>query len=152
MTRLFLAVACLTFASCKREPPYCDQDLSGRWLNASDQHFAYEFRDDGGVVTGDFRQRADDGGLSKPSDPVAFDLKRTGSALEGVMRATGKTNGGRTCPIEFETRVTDCKPTAIQVNVEMSAQVGEDCKRFKLPDGGVPPPIWHEYVLQREGK
>jgi len=151
MTRLFLSLACLTFASCKR-PQYCDQDLSGRWLNASNEHFAYEFRDDGGVVAGDFRQRADDGGLSNPPEPVTFELKRTATALEGVMRSTGKTEGGKTCPVEFETRVTDCKPAAIQVNVQMSAQVDEDCKRFKFPDGGSPPPIWHEYVLQHEKK
>jgi hypothetical protein len=152
MSRLFLAVACLTLAACKREPRYCDQDLSGSWLNASDQHFAYEFHDDGGVVTGDFKQRADDGGLSVPPEPITFDLKRTSSALEGVMRSTGKTAGGKICPAEFDTRITDCKPQAIQIAVEMAAQVGEDCKRITMPDGGPLPPVWHEYVLERAAR
>ena len=150
MSRLLLAVACLTFAACKRDPPrFCDQDLSGLWLNSSDRHFAYDFRDDGGVVAGDFRQRADDGGLGKPPEPITFELKRAGSAVDGVMRSTGTTAGGKTCPVEFQTRITDCKPDAIQVVVEISAPVGEDCKRLTAPDGGALPPAWREFVLER---
>jgi len=70
---LFLAAACLTFAGCKRTPSYCNQDLSGQWLNSSNDHFAYQFRDDGGVVTGDFRPRDEDGGLGKAEEPITFD-------------------------------------------------------------------------------
>ena len=152
MPRLFLAAACLTFAGCKRTPFYCNQDLSGLWLNSSNDHFAYQFRDDGGVVTGDFRPRDEDGGLGKAEEPMTFDLKRSATALEGVMRSTGKTAGGKTCPVEFETRVTDCKAKSIQVAVEISATVGEDCKRFQLHDGGTPPPIWREYVFERAAR
>jgi len=152
MPRLFLAAACLTFAGCKRTPSYCNQDLSGQWLNSSNDHFAYQFRDDGGVVTGDFRPRDEDGGLGKAEEPITFDLKRSATALEGVMRSTGKTAGGKTCPVEFDTRVTDCKAKSIQVAVEISATVGEDCKRFQLPDGGTPPPIWREYVFERAAR
>ena len=149
MSRLFLAVACLTFAGCKRTPAYCDQDLSGIWINSSDTHFAYQFRDDGGVVTGEFRPRAEDGGLGKAEEPITFDLKRSETALEGVMRSTGKTAGGKTCPVEFETRVSDCMAKSMQVTVEISTTVGEDCKRFHFPDGGTPPPAWREYLFQR---
>ena len=138
MFRLFpWAAAYLALVACKRAPPlYCSQDLSGLWLNSSDRHFAYALRDDGGVVTGDFHERADDGGLSKPAEPITFELKRTTSAMAGVMRSKGTTAGGKTCPVEFQTRVTDCKPEAIQVVVEVSEQVGEDCKRLSPPDGG----------------
>jgi hypothetical protein len=153
MSRLFLgaAIACLTLPACKRAAPplYCSQDLSGVWLNSSDKHFAYQLHDDGGVVRGDFKERADDGGLAKPAEPISVELKRTGSAMAGVMRSKGTTAGGNLCPIEFETRVTDCKPEAIQVVVELSAQVGEDCKRVSPPDGGEIPSALREFRLER---
>jgi hypothetical protein len=145
------ALALLLVAACKKPPParFCEQDLSGVWLNASDRHFAYRFRDDGGTLEGEFLERSDDGGLKNPEEPVTFDLHRTGAALSGVMRATGPTEGGRTCPVEFKVQVTACQPGALQTVVETSVPIGEDCKRKAAEDGGELPAALTEFRFER---
>jgi hypothetical protein len=153
LSRFSIVAACLVLAACKgspREQRFCDQNLSGVWLNSTDEHFAYSFRDDGGVVEGEFRERSEDGGLTKPAERVAFDLKRTADSIAGVMKSTGTTPGGNVCPLEFSTRISDCKPDALQVVVEVSAEVGEDCKRLTAPDGGDYPPDLREFRFERE--
>jgi hypothetical protein len=156
MPRVVFTVACLAVAACKRPPPaqprFCDQDLSGSWLNSTDKHFAYSLRDQGGVIRGEFMERAEDGGLTKPSEPITFELKRTETGIAGVMRSMGTTPGGKTCPVEFDTRITDCKPDAIQVAVEVSAQIGEDCNRMLAEDGGVSPPDLREFRFERAAR
>jgi hypothetical protein len=149
MGRSIVLVACLLPAGCKKTPRFCDQDLSGLWLNSSDRHFAYRFRDDGGTVTGEFLQRADDGGTTAPTPPITFDLRRTGDSLAGVMRGSDTTQGGHPCTTEFETRITDCKPDALQVVSETSAPIGEDCKRLTLEDGGAVPRDLTEFHFER---
>ena len=130
MSRAFLLLLCL--AACKKSQPqktrFCDQDLSGIWLNASDKHFAYRFRDHGDVVRGEFVERADDGTLKNPDEPILFELHRTETALAGVMRSTQPTKGGRNCPVEFGMDVT-CGAN-LQAIVETDVDVGEDCKRL----------------------
>ena len=151
--RLALLACLVAAAGCKKAPPaqprFCDQDLSGVWLNSSDRHFAYRFRDDGGVVSGEFLQRADDGGMTVPSPSITFEMRRTPDALAGVMRGSDTTAGGRTCVAEFETRVTDCKPDALQVVSETSAPIGEDCKRLTEADGGPLPRDLTEFRFER---
>ena len=153
MPRFAAIVICLAAAACKKAPPaqprFCDQDLSGLWLNSSDRHFAYRFREDAGVIQGDYVQRADDGGLTPPSEPITFDLRRTSDAISGVMRGSGETPGGKICPLEFETRVSDCKPDALQVVVEMSANIGEDCGRRAAEDGGIAARDLREFRFER---
>ena len=153
MARLAAIAACLVAAGCRKAPPpqprFCDQDLSGVWLNSSDRHFAYRFRDDGGVVAGEFLQRADDGGLTAPADRITFELRRGPEAIEGVMRGSDQTKGGRTCPVEFETKISDCKPDALQVVTETSAPIDEECKRLKAEDGGVLPRDLAEFRFER---
>jgi hypothetical protein len=145
------ALALLLLAACKRPAParFCDQDLSGVWLNSSDRHFAYRFQDQGGVLRGEFLERSDDGGLKNPGEPITFELHRTDTALSGVMRSTGPTQGGRTCPIEFGVQVTLCQPGAIQAVVETSVPIGEDCKRKAAEDGGELTPALSEYRFER---
>jgi len=149
-------VACLAAAACRKasqpHPRFCDQDLSGLWLNSSDRHFAYHFREDGGVIRGDYLQREDDGGLSNPAEPITFELHRTNEAVSGVMRTTGESPSGRACPVEFETRISDCKPDALQVVVEVSAALGEDCKRTPAEDGGIVPRDLREFRFERAGR
>jgi len=149
-------VACLAAAACRKasqpQPRFCDQDLSGLWLNSSDRHFAYHFREDGGVIRGDYLQREDDGGLSNPAEPISFELHRTNEAVSGVMRTTGESPSGRACPVEFETRISDCKPDALQVVVEVSAALGEDCKRTPAEDGGIVPRDLREFRFERAGR
>ena len=140
-----LAATLLCLAACKKSAPppppaqpakFCNQDLSGVWLNASDHHFAYRFRDHGDVVRGEFMERAEDGGLSSPGDPITFELHRTGAALAGVMRNTQTTAGGRSCPVEFGIDVTVCRAQSLQATVETEVHVAEDCKRARAEDGG----------------
>ena len=149
-------VACLAAAACRKasqpQPRFCDQDLSGLWLNSSDRHFAYHFREDGGVIRGDYLQREDDGGLTNPAEPISFELHRTNEAVSGVMRTTGESPSGRACPVEFETRISDCKPDALQVVVEVSAALGEDCKRTPAEDGGIVPRDLREFRFERAGR
>jgi hypothetical protein len=141
MRPLAVITLCLAAAACKKAAPqqsrFCDQDLSGLWLNSSDRHFAYRFRDDGGVIAGEFLQRSDDGGLSAPSEPITFDLRRTASGISGVMHSSGESPGGRPCPVEFETRITACKPDSLQVVSETSMPIDEQCRRLTADqDGG----------------
>ena len=137
-------------AACKKPAParFCDQDLSGVWLNASDRHFAYRFRDHGGILRGEFR--SEDGGLKNPDEPITFELHRTDAALAGVMRATDKLSGGRTCPVEFGIQVKTCQTGAIQAIVETSVPMGEDCKRKSAEDGGEVAPALAEFRLERD--
>lgn len=137
-------------AACKKEPErFCDQDLSGLWINSSDRHFAYRFRDQGGRLRGEFLERGDDGGLRAPEDPIVFDLRRTPDAVAGVMRATGLTPGGRSCPVEYLIRLTSCQPGALQAQVETAIDVGEDCKRLILADGGTVASQLTEFRFER---
>ena len=153
MARLLFLVVCLSFGACRKaptaQPRFCDQDLSGLWLNSSDKSFAYTFRDDGGLIRGEFVVRAEDGGLTKPSEPITFELKRTDAAIAGVVRTKDATAGGKSCLVEYEIKVSDCKPDVIQVVAEVSAPVGDDCKRLSAPDGGAIPPDLREFRLER---
>jgi hypothetical protein len=153
MSRLAALLACLAAGACKKAPPalprFCDQDLSGLWLNSSDRHFAYRFREDAGVVEGEYLERADDGGLTASAQPITFDLRRTPDAIAGVMRGSGETPGGKTCPLEFETRISDCKPDALQVVVETSANVDENCRRIPAEDGGIAARDLREFRFER---
>jgi len=150
----WLALA-LCAAACKKAPPppparFCDQDLSGVWLNSSDTHFAYRFRDHGDVVRGEFLERRDDGALVKPDDPITFELHRTEAALAGVMRSTQTTEGGRACPVEFGVDVTTCGKTSLQAVVEMDAPVTEECRRESAEDGGDVETHRTEFVFFRD--
>jgi len=153
MSRLSFLVVCLSLGGCRKaptaQPRFCDQDLSGLWVNSSDKSFAYSFRDDSGLIRGDFVVRAEDGGLTKPSEPITLELKRTDAAIAGVMRSKDTTAGRKTCPVEYEIKVSDCKPDALQVVAEVSAPVGDDCKRLSAPDGGAFPPDLREFRLER---
>ena len=125
-----LLLAALVVAACKKQPaPYCAQDLSGVWLNSSDRHFAYRFRDHGDVVRGEYLERTDAQELRNPSDPVLFELHRTEVALAGVMKMTLDLPSGRKCPFEFGIKMSSCQPEALQAVVEMAADVNEDCSR-----------------------
>ena len=151
MPRLLLFLA-LGLAACKKPSAparFCDQDLSGLWLNSSDTRLAYRFRDQGDAVRGEFLERQQDGGLKSPDEPILFELHRGDASVAGVMRTQGASPGGRICPVEYGTRITDCKPDALQVAVEMSANIGEDCKRSRLPDGGEVPPDLAEFRFER---
>src|SRR3954468_10100221 len=143
---------------CKKTPApapsparFCDQDLSGLWVNSSDAHLAYRLRDHGDVVRGEFLERQGEGGVRRGGEPILFELHRADASVAGVMRTQGASPGGRICPVEYGTQVTDCKPDALQVTVEMSADIGEDCKRMRLPDGGEPQPNLAEFRFERAG-
>jgi hypothetical protein len=154
MPRVFPLVALCVALGCKKPAPpaparFCDQDLSGLWLNSSDPHLAYRFRDHGDVIRGEFLERQEDGGLQAPDEPILFELHRADASVAGVMRTQGPSRGGRICPVEYGTSVTDCKPDALQVTVEMSVNIGDDCKRVRLEDGGEPPPNLAEFRFER---
>ena len=154
----FFAVAVFALAACKTksapaQPPpaarFCDQNLSGVWLNSSDKRFAYRFTDQNGIVTGEYLQRVEDGGLTRPADAVTFELRRSATALAGVMKMSGETSSGKICPVEYEFRFSDCKPDSLQAVVETTAVIGEDCKRKTLEDGGQIPPDLTEFRFER---
>jgi hypothetical protein len=153
MARQFFLVVCLSLGACRKaptaQPRFCDQDLSGLWVNSSDKSFAYTFRDDGALIRGEFAVRAEDGGLTKPSEPITLEMKRADAAIAGVMRSRDKTAGGKSCPVEYELKVSDCKPDVLQVVAEVSAPVGDDCKRLSAADGGAFPPDLREFRLER---
>ena len=83
---LLQCVAVMLLAGCKRnqpEPRYCNQDLSGVWVNSTDEAFAYRLNDDGDLVRGKFFRREADGGEAAPEpgdDPMLIELHRTASA------------------------------------------------------------------------
>jgi len=144
-----LIPALLLLAACKKPAPtrFCDQDLTGVWLNASDKHFAYRFRDHGDLIRGEFLERQEDGGLTNPPDPITFELHRIDTALAGVMRAT---ESG--CAIEFGVDVTSCNEKSLQAQVETQVAVGPDCKRKTAEDGGDLAPHRTEFVFVRDPK
>ena len=148
MQRLTLVL--LAVVACKKSPPpaparFCDQDVSGVWLNASDRHFAYRFRDHGDVIRGEFLEAEADGGLKNPDDPITFELHRTKDALAGVMRAHEGS-----CPVEFGVDVTSCTEKSMQAQVETEVAVGADCKRTTAGDGGELPIHRTEFVFVRD--
>jgi hypothetical protein len=156
-----LLLACLTvalFGGCKRtvqpEPRYCNQDVSGVWVNSSDTAYAYRLNDHGDVVRGKFFRREADGGeaSTEPGDePMLIELHRTANALAGTMRTKGEAPGGRRCDLEFGIRVSSCQPDALQVVAETSYPVRDDCTRQKAEDGGDLPPDLTEYRWERLG-
>src|SRR5947209_1419420 len=98
---------------CKKAPApppsparFCDQDLSGLWLNSSDTHLAYRLRDHGDVVRGEFLERQGDGGLKAPDEPILFELHRADASVAGVTRTMGAYPGRRACQVECGTRGT----------------------------------------------
>ena len=135
---LFCAAISIS-AGCKRAPPrYCDQDLSGVWVNASDPAYAYRLEADGG-------EAAPEPG----DDPMLIDLHRTDKALAGTMKSKGEAPGGRHCDLEFTMRVSSCQPDALQVVGETSYGVRDDCSRQKEEDGGAIAPRLTEYRWER---
>lgn len=148
------AALVIAATACKKSPPpparFCDQDLSGVWLNASDGHFAYRFRDRDGMVRGEFLERSEDGGLGNPPEPMTFELRRTATALAGVMRSTQQTQSGRNCPVEFAVDVASCGESRLQAVVEMDAPMSEECKRATAEDGGVLETNRAEFVFVKD--
>ena len=143
-------------AGCKRAPPaqprYCDQDLTGVWVNASAPSFAYRLEDQGTSVRGEFFKREVDGGEAPPDtdeESMRIELRRSANALSGTMKTRGETPGGRSCDLEFAVRVSSCQPEALQVVGETSYDVREDCTRQKQEDGGEIPPQLTEYRWER---
>jgi hypothetical protein len=147
--------ALLLVAACKREAPpppkaarYCDQNLTGVWVNSSDSRFAYRIDDRGSVVDGKFFRREADGGAAAETageEPMTIELHRTADALSGAMKTTGETPSGRKCPVEFALRVSSCQPQALQVVAEMQLGLRDDCSRAKDADGGEPKPELVEF-------
>ena len=159
MQPALLSLALILFlAACRKSAPppppaaakFCDEDLSGVWLNASDQHFAYRFRDHGELIRGEFQERADDGALKNPQSAITFELHRTATALAGVMRGTQRTQGGRDCAVEFGLDVASCSARRLQAVVELEAPITEECKRQRAEDGGDLPTSRAEYVFVRD--
>jgi hypothetical protein len=154
---LLLFAAAALLAGCKRnqaEPRYCSQDLSGVWVNSSDESFAYRLTDHREVVRGEFFRRQTDGGEAAPDpreQPMLIELHRTATALAGTMRTKGEAPGGRPCDLEFALRVSSCQPDALQVVAETAYDVREDCTRQKAEDGGDIPPQLTEFRWERAG-
>ena len=153
MKRLALA-ALVAGAACKRAPPpvrFCSQDISGVWVNASDPHFAYRLEDKGDTVTGKFFVRELDGGeaTSQPAETILLELKRATETLDGVMKATGQSTSGRTCPIDFKLQVTSCDAASMQVVAETKVSVRDDCARAREEDGGPARTTLVEYRWER---
>src|SRR5882762_7208680 len=121
MSRLafLFCAAVLLSAGCKRaQPRYCDQDLSGVWVNSSDPAFAYRLEDHGGSVHGKFFRREADGGEAAPEpgdDPMLIDMRRTDKALAGKMTTKGEAPGSSgKCDLAFAVHVSSCQPDALQ--------------------------------------
>lgn len=128
---------------------FCARDLSGVWTNASDRHFAYRFSDQGGVLRGECVVAQDDGGLSAPPEPILFELHRTDTALAGVMKATGPSPSGRSCPVEFGIQVSSCDAEAMIAVVETEVPMTDECKRKREEDGGRIQPALTEFRFER---
>jgi hypothetical protein len=152
--RIALVVLGCLYA-CKHEKApaaarFCNQDLSGVWVNASDTHFAYRLTDKGDNVRGKFFSREDDGGeAASTGEPILIEMQRTQEALQGVMKASGQSPSGRTCPIDFKLQVSSCEPDALQVIAETKVSVRDDCARARAEDGGEAPVRLVEYRWER---
>jgi hypothetical protein len=152
--RRLLFVALVAAGACKRQPPvarFCNQDLSGVWINASDPHFAYRLEDKGETVKGKFFARELDGGesTSQPGEAILIELKRGAETLEGVMKSSGQSPTGRACPIDFKLQVASCESANIQVVAETKVSVRDDCSRAREEDGGLARTTLVEYRWER---
>jgi hypothetical protein len=140
-------------AACKTAPPapkFCDQDLSGVWVNASDTRFAYRLSDKGDTVNGQFFAREADGGEAPPEgEPIRFELKRGSDTLAGTMKGSGESPSGRVCPVDFKLNVTSCEATHLQIVAETRVNVRDDCSRARTEDGGIAKATLVEYRWQR---
>jgi hypothetical protein len=145
---LFAAAACKKPVAAAR---YCNQDVSGIWVNASDPHFAYRLEDKGETVSGKFFSRDPDGGdsTSQPGEAILIELRRGAETLDGVMKASGQSPSGRTCPIDFKLQVTSCEAATLQVVAETRVSVRDDCSRAREEDGGLARTTLVEYRWQR---
>jgi hypothetical protein len=153
MRRLALALL-VAAAACKKPPPaarFCGQDLSGVWVNASDEHFGYRLEDKGDTVNGKFFARESDGGesTSQPGETILIELRRGAETLDGVMKGSGPSQSGRTCPIDFKLQVTSCDPGTMQVVAETRVNVRDDCARAREEDGGLQKTTLVEYRWDR---
>jgi hypothetical protein len=166
---LALCLAAAATFACKRKQPaaagahtsapssvaaqrFCPQDLSGVWVNASDNAYGYRLRDHGDVVDGVFFHRAPDGGTLAPEpteEPITLDLHRTPTALAGAMHTFDRSQAGRRCPVEFGLSVSACNAGSLQIVSEIAAPIGEDCARLREADGGEAPADLAEYIWER---
>ena len=71
--------------------------------------------------------------------------------LDGAsLRTAGRASpSGRVCPVEYGFDVTVCQERSLQAQVEMNANITDECKRLKFEDGGEPPPDVREFRLER---
>ena len=128
-------------AACKRAPQgACAFDLSGAWLNANDERYAYTLTDRGQQIEGEFYLRQPDGSATPraPGEPpITLALQRGPTEVSGTMRSPARTPGGKECLLDFDVRFTSCKPDELRVVGEVSAPLDESCRRLlQLPDGG----------------
>ena len=132
---------------------FCPQDLSGDWLNASDQTFSYRLKDKGDLIEGRFLARGADGGLRAPEagdEPLTLELHRTSGALAGVLRSFERhPDTGRRCPVEFGLKVSRCGAGELQIVAEMAYPLAADCSRRREADGGELPPDLAEFLWTR---
>jgi len=147
-------VVLVAIAACKKPAPpprFCDQDLSGVWVNSSDTAFAYRLTDKGDTVNGKFFSREADGGEAPSSGgvPILIELRRGPEAIEGVMKATGQSPSGKNCPIDFKLQVTTCEAASLQVVAETKVGVRDDCTRARGEDGGLARTTLVEYRWER---
>jgi hypothetical protein len=157
MTLRAAALLCLLLAplACKRGPQDpCAAELTGTWVNASDSRYAYRLTDRQGEVAGEFFLRQPDGSATPraPGEaPIAISLRRARGELTGAMRGPSETKGGKACLVDFQLRVTSCRPDVLQVQGEASVPLDESCQRLRaLPDGGPVPQDLVEFVWTRE--
>jgi hypothetical protein len=116
---LFIALA---VAGCHRPPPgvvrSCSDDLSGIWRAEDARHSRFRVTDDGRRVT------------LEPTYEIAGDygkfktvLERTGKGtLAGTTRST-YTQGKKTCPVTFESRIESCKDGRLELAGEMQFEI-----------------------------
>src|SRR5437868_9526645 len=125
--RILATLLALSFTSaCKKSPPQgaCPFDLTGTWVNANDERYAYRLVDEGKQIQGEFFLRNPDGSpLPAPAGeaPVTLMLRRGAIEVAGVMNSPAKTPHGRECRVEVSVKLASCQQNALQVQGELSA-------------------------------
>jgi hypothetical protein len=150
-------------SACKKQGTlFCDQDLTGRWVKASNEQTAFRLSDRNGVVIGELFQTGDPaaapasvGMLPAPAPgqaPWLLRLQRTRETIAGTIHAIVRTPSGKRCPAEFALEVLECRRDQLSMHAQIGVQVSDDCTPRSVGNDGAPLPqhVTEFTLLRRE--
>jgi len=127
-----------------RLPEGCPEDLTGRWVLASDPSWSYRASDDGGTVVLDVERRWADAGTPERASSARVMLRRTPTGLAGETRAPRMGTTGPGCEASLPVELMGCPDGGLLLRTVERIRVDGQCVAVDAS-----PPETRTYLLVR---